>query len=188
MKYFKLMFDYKNDDNLVCCESNDVLNFDRYDLMKGKSVIREWNSITLSFDPNQGTIFSDYLATVYGWLTVSERFIEAIKLYSSNVVEYLDFIVENRETKEVINTYKIANILDVVEAVDLNLSDYDIFEAGETKVISIKKYILKAKAVDSHHIFRPKEDIFSIFISEFVKNAIELNKLTGFSFLEVGIC
>ena len=88
--------------------------------------------------------------------------------------------VENTE-------YKIANLLDVVDALDLEHSQYDLFELDNEKIISVEKYALKEEMVFGHDIFRLKDDTIPIFISERIRDIIENNSLTGFAFIEVEV-
>ena len=83
--------------------------------------------------------------------------------------------------------YKIANLLDVVDALDLEHSQYDLFELDNEKIISVEKYALKEEMVFGHDIFRLKDDTIPIFISERIRDIIENNSLTGFAFIEVEV-
>ena len=84
-------------------------------------------------------------------------------------------------------SYSVLNVLDVIDAIDLEHSDYDVLKLGDKKINFVKKYALKKKAIEGHDIFRLKNDTIPLFISERVKNAIEENQLLGFDYLEVKV-
>jgi len=187
VRYYKLMYDYDNDTNYIGCKKTDLLGKSEYIVTNGKCV-HDWNDdIVLDYNPDEGNQFTDYLANVYGWLIFSEKFIELSNKYTNDSIQYLGLKIRNIISNEVISSYKIANIVDVIDAIDMEHSVYDEFELDDEKIISIEKYALKGNMVKGHHIFKLKDDTIPTFISEDLKDIIETNQLTGFSFLEVKI-
>lgn len=47
------------------------------------------------------------------------------------------------------------------------------------------KYAVNKDLVFNTHIFRLKEDTIPVFVSDKIKKAIKINKLSGFDFLEI---
>ena len=86
-----------------------------------------------------------------------------------------------------VDSYFVANIVTVIDALDLDNSKYDVFELDDEKIISVEKYALKSSEIVNRHIFRLKDDTIPIFISETLKKVIEDNDFTGFEFLEVDV-
>ena len=131
---------------------------------------------------------TDYMANIYRWLIVSEKFCSLIKeVVSSTSIQYLSVDIKEVNKKIENASYSILNILDVVDAFDMEHSQYDIFEVREKKVICVEKYTLKKEKVEGHDIFRLKDNTIPVFVSEKIKKVIEKNKLLGFDFLEVPI-
>ena len=85
------------------------------------------------------------------------------------------------------DSYFVANIVTVIDALDLDNSKYDVFELDDEKIISVEKYALKSSQIVNRHIFRLKDKTIPIFVSETLKKVIEDNKFTGFEFLEVDV-
>ena len=83
------------------------------------------------------------------------------------------------------DSYKIVNILDVIDAIDLKHSKYDVYKLDGKKIVMVEKYALKEDVVKDYDIFRLKDDTIPIFVSEKIKKLINRNKLTGFAFREV---
>lgn len=93
-----------------------------------------------------------------GWL-YQKKFRELIEgIVDENALQYLSTkLIDTKNNAE--NTeYRIANLLDVVDALDLEHSQYDLFELDNEKIIS-----------------------------ERIRNIIENNSLTGFAFIEVEV-
>lgn len=187
MKYYKLIYDYENDDHYVNCDVGVIGDIDEYSVSNG-NYIKDWSEVRFTYNSEDGSVLSDYIANVYRWLIVSKKFKELIEeAVKENVIQYLSvnlFDIKNG----VENTgYKIANLLDIVDALDLEHSKYDVFELDDEKIISVKKYALKEEMVQGHDIFRLKDYTIPIFISERIKDVIENNSLTGFAFIEVEV-
>lgn len=96
---------------------------------------------------------------MYRWLVVSKKFRKLIEgIVDENAIQYLSTkLIDTKNNAE--NTeYRIANLLDVVDALDLEHSQYDLFELDNEKIIS-----------------------------ERIRNIIENNSLMGFAFIEVEV-
>ena len=186
MRYFKLIYDYENDDNYVNCDIANIGNMDEYITIHGNK-IDKWDKVVFEYNSLEGNIFTDYLANLYRWLLVSSVFQQLTKNIIKNQVQYLPVKIIDRFTKEEVDSYCVANIVTIVDALDMENSKYDIFELDDEKIISIEKYALKGKEIVDKHIFRLKGDTIPIFISETLKKVIEDNDLIGFKFLEVHV-
>lgn len=186
MRYYKLMYDYEKDDGYINCDRADIGDMNEYIVSKGV-IIDEWKDVVFKYDSTEGTILTDYLANLYRWLIVSDKFVEVTKSVIGNQVQYLPVkIVENTEKVGDISC-QVANIVNVLDAFDLENSDYSIFKLRERQVVSVKKYALKSDKIEGNHIFRLKDDMIPVFVSETLKKIIEDNNLSGFAFLEVAV-
>lgn len=105
-------------------------------------------------------------------------------MIEKDCIQYLSVNLLDVKNDVVNDDYQIANLLDVVDALDLEHSQYDVFELDDKKIISVEKYALKSEAIKGHDIFRLKDDI-PVFVSERIKNIIEINALSDFAFMEV---
>lgn len=186
MRYYKLIYDYEQDDNYVNCDVASIGNMNEYITISGKE-IKEWGKVVFEYDSTEGNILTDYLANLYRWFVVSENFCVKTKKILENQVQYLPVKVFDRFTGFKVESYFVANIVTVIDALDLDNSKYDIFELDDEKIISVEKYALKSSEIVNRHIFRLKDDTIPIFISETLKNVIEDNGFTGFEFLEVDV-
>lgn len=180
------MYDFENDSNYIYCNKIDLMGLDKYAVMIGEKIKTDWKKLIFEFQLDEGYEYTDYLANVYGWFVVSEEFIELTNNIMMDSIQYLDIEIKDVLSDETIQGYKVGNIIDVVDALDLSHSLYDELEIDNKKIILVKKYALM-NSVKEHHIFKLKGYEIPIFVSELVKKLIEKNKLKGFDFLEVDI-
>ncbi|WP_297422739.1 DUF1629 domain-containing protein [Clostridium sp.] len=187
MKYYLLSYDYENDDDYIIITANEIAEKYNYDMLKGEN-LESWNNdIEFYYSKDDGNILTDCLATDNRWLVVSEKFRNAIDKIACNSIQYLDIKIINKETNEINNTYKVANVITVLDALDLKNSKYDLFELDDEKILSVEKYALKRDKIKDYNIFKLKDDTIPTFVSEEFKNKVEENNLTGFQFLEVRV-
>ena len=186
MRYYKLIYDYENDDAYVNCDIANIGNMNEYITIGGKE-IKQWDKVVFEYDSAEGNILTDYLANLHRWFVVSEDFCKITQKIIENQVQYLPVKVMDRFTKSEVDSYFVANIVNVIDALDLDNSKYDVFELDDEKIISVEKYALKSSEIVNTQIFRLKDDTIPIFVSETLKKVIEDNGLTGFKFLEVDV-
>ena len=186
MRYYKLIYDYEKDDNYVNCDTAKIGNMNEYITISGKE-IKQWDEVVFEYDSAEGNILTDYLANLYRWFIVSDNFCKKTQTIIGNQVQYLPVKVLDRSTRLEVDSYFVANIVTVIDALDLEKSKYDIFELDDEKIISVEKYALKSNEIINKHIFRLKDDTIPIFVSEALKKVIEDNDFIGFEFLEVDV-
>ncbi len=187
MKYYKLMYDHEHDKGWISCKEGNSNSINQYIVCKGETIAQWPEKVMLEYDSKEDNIFTDYLHNVNGWLIVSKQFRTLMRTLIEEEVQYLPVEVKDVVTEESVTDYKVANIIDVLEALDLEHSDYSYITAKDIKLLSVRKYGLKAEVIKGHHIFKLKESIMPIFVSEVFKKEIEANRLSGFSFLEVKV-
>ena len=64
MKYYKLSYDYENDDNYVNCNAGVIGNIDEYSVSCG-NYINDWSEVRFKYNSEEGKVLSDYIANVY---------------------------------------------------------------------------------------------------------------------------
>ncbi len=187
MKYYRLIFAFNeaDDGNYVSCNAGQLHGLSEYSTMEGKPLKTNWTPVTLPYNTKEGNVFSDYLHNVYGWLLVSDRFIRCVQPFDEDSVEYLDVTILNSHSGKGRTDYKVANVIDVVDALDLANSVYDTYVAAGKEFIVVRKFSLKFSVVQNHHIFKLSNESAPVFVSEEIKNIIEKHSMTGFDFVPV---
>lgn len=184
MKYYKLLYDYEHDNDYVFCNKMDIGNLDRYIESSGCEFTPS-KRITMYLDGEDGSVFTDYLANEYCWFVISERLKALIEGLPDYRIQFIPVDLIDSFGNIMTNKYYVCNILDVIDAIDLENSVYNVFSTMGETVYSFVKYALKAEMTKDKHIFRIKSCTIPIFVSEYFKQIIENNSMTGFDFLEV---
>jgi len=78
--------------------------------------------------------------------------------------------------------YYLINLLDVKNCMDYENSEYTTYDNKELK--DITKLVVIPNKTDKYDIFRIKEKLTNIFITEDLKNEIESMNITGVKFIE----
>jgi hypothetical protein len=184
MKYYKLILDDSNEKDVVChCE--ETFGFEQYELKEGK-FIENWNkNITFYYNPKEGDILTDYLANNLGWFIVSKKFKDIINELGTSEIQYLPVNIVDLESNSNKNIYYVANVLEVVDAIDLEHSDYSVMELDNEKIYSIRKYALKQEGIINKDLFKLNGDEIPLFVSESFKHSVETYNITGCDFSEI---
>ena len=194
MKYYELVYDHDGDDKknniyIMALFPNIQEDIDRYDIDIKNKFITNWDiNNEFGYDPKDGY--------VYSWMIVSEKSKNIFDKYiHSNNLQLLPIKIKNIVNEQKTN-YFVLHVMDVIDALDLEHSDYfeiqldeygyEYEEEDEEKIrLIVAKYALKKDIIKGHHIFKVKKDNIRIFVSEEIKNEIEKNNLVGFCFWEV---
>ena len=79
MRYFKLVYDFENDDDYAIVKSSNKAEDYDSDIVKGE-LIDNWDkNIKFEYNIDDGKILSDYLASDNGWVIVSKKFQDVMK-------------------------------------------------------------------------------------------------------------
>ncbi|HWK22296.1 MAG TPA: DUF1629 domain-containing protein [Ureibacillus sp.] len=183
MKYYKLLLDNSNDNDLFAYCDN-LMDINHYDLMEGKALKNWREDIIFYYTPSEGDRYTDYLANDLGWFIVSERLKNILQQLDRNSQLFPVKIV-NKLNKSQFKTYYVVNILNVVNALNLKESKYDLIEAEDIKIYSVSKYALNRRELNNLNIIKLKGDELPLFVSELLKKTITDNNITGCDFLEI---
>lgn len=186
------MFDDENStENQMTCYSDD--NFEemygvkRNDMYEGIRLENWSDDVTLYFDTSEGDEPTDLMANDLGWHIISRRFQEILENLSVSNVQLLPVILKEKSTGETIDDYSVVNIISLVEALDMEHSKYNVFEARGKKILSVMKYSLKGEKIENLHLVRLKESKFATFVSDVVRNELLSKNINGCDFIEVKI-
>lgn len=190
MKYFKLLHDFNRKDStdMVCRSSDNIeanYGVDQYSVSQGKP-IKLWNEqFSFYYDPSEGSVPTDYLINDLSWFVVSPRLRAILEATAPQDVQFLPVRILNTQDSSEISGFSVANIITVVDALDLDNSIYSFYELDGEKILAVRKHALSLHGIKGASIFRLRDDIVPIFVSEEVVNVISRHGLTGCSFLEV---
>jgi len=192
VRYYKIMFDDERSkkEDIVCTSEEDFLEkyeVKQYDLNEGK-YFDDWNSnFTFYYNSKEGTKPTDLLANNLGWFLISQDFQDILKNIGVSEVQFLPVKIVEKNTGKKLEGFSVLNIISLSDALDLTHSTYTEIEARGQKYLTIIKYALSKEKLNGFHIVRLQNSKFASFVSQVVKEQLEINKITGCDFLEVKI-
>ena len=187
MRYYKLLYDYENDEKFISCNEGDIGDMDEYLVGDGDKLDSWADNIIFDYELEEGKELPDYLGNPYRWFLVSNKFKELMDMYLDKAVQYLPVVIRDEKGNIAESSYQVANVINAIEALDLEKSECDYLELDDQKILTVDRYVLKESALRESHILKLKEDTLPIFVSESVKNLVEENNMLGFGFLEVEV-
>ena len=140
-------------------------------------------------DVKKGKRFTDSLLTNMAWFVVSEKFKTILEGLNTEI-QFLPVEVCEKNNKGPTYTYYIANILTVVDALCLDISEYFVtnikIHDNERQIYNFSKHGIYKSKTNGKDLFKLLEvntvTLTPIFISEKAKKIIEQNKITEVSF------
>ncbi len=176
----EILIDYK------FVNEEDKKLFMKNNLGQPKRIRKEWPNVELT--RVDGRIPGDFIFVNSGrGLFLNEKALTLLSKYFENC-EMLDIYVD--ETRH----YYI-NVLELVDCLDKENSDYDDDDFEEYEYLMIDKFALLKENLEDKNIFRVKLDSFwegaepqmDVFVSERFKQTVEEAGLNGFKFVEVPV-
>lgn len=104
-------------------------------------------------------------------------------------IQFLTVKIKEKNSKDIINNYYIANVIKVVDALCLEKSQYFETEIeGRGTIYTVSKYGVYAEKTDDADVFKlSNRQQIPIFVSEKFKDIIEKNNITGILLSEISV-
>jgi hypothetical protein len=191
VNWYKLVWWDNTIDEPYVSDSEDLKGFDDWDLTSSKYV-SNWNEEAWirCNNPDYDGDADDVLANHLGVPIYSFRLRRVLDESGITGIQYLPVRVLRRDGSE-IPGYQVANFLNMVRALDLEKSDYNLYpdEFPERKgqIFTIPKAVLKKEAVSRYDIVRLEEYPLYEAASERFKQAFEEARCTGYSFKKLSL-
>jgi hypothetical protein len=183
MAFYKPIYAETEDEVVVLCDY-DLRGFKYTDLLVGK-VIEQWDENICLYYEEEGEL-EDFLANPLHWPILSQRFVALLDRMDVSQIQYFPANIRNKVTGRKIIGYHIANVMELIPALDWEKSDYELWDDGSGDIRRLYKLVIvKSKVRPGAHIFRLAEDPFSLIVSEELKVALLNAKITGVDFWEV---
>jgi hypothetical protein len=165
---------------------------DEWDLQTGRFFERwDESSWFRSGSPENDGDPDDVLQDHIGSLPIySSRLQTALRAAGITGLQYLPVQVFRSDGK-LIKGFAIANILDVIPALDLSRSEYPVYgdnwpdRKGEIR--AIKRAVVRRDALEGYDIVRLKEYPLYICVSQRFKDTFEAGGFTGYAFKELEV-
>lgn len=197
--YYKLSFDMDKIDksiddgtNTIYAETTNVDEIEYENVKKGffdniilKPVsITNWPNVEFYYSSKVSDVESDYLLNVKRWPIVHIRVMEEFNKNGIKGIQYYPIKVIDVVTKKVNTNYVLMYIENFIDAFDMEKSQYKYNEKYDFYTFMPKETYLKSSACLEYDIFRCSKSVASIYVSETIKEIIEVNQWVGFTFYE----
>ena len=153
----------------------------RYVINKGEE-LHEWPNVVFYYSSKASSTESEYLLNVAGWPIIHRKVQKEFERQGIEGVQYLAIILFDVVTDTVNNDYVVMNVLNKIEAYDLEKNQYTYDEKYDLYTFIPVNVVMDTKECSKYDIFAPSKDMFKIHISQKVKDIIEENEWIGFDF------
>lgn len=197
--YYKLSFDMDKIDksiddgtNTIYAETTNMDEIEYENVKKGffdniilkPSSITNWPNVEFYYSSKVSDVESDYLLNVKRWPIVHIRVMEEFNKNGIRGIQYYPIKVIDVVTKKVNTNYVLMYIENFIDAFDMEKSKYKYNEKYDFYTFMPKETYLKNSVCSEYDIFRCSKSVASIYVSEIIKNIIEVNQWVGFTLCE----
>ena len=131
------------------------------------------------------TLENEYLSNVNNWLIVHKKVKKEFEKQKIQGIQYLPVRVVDVLTHSVSHNYYAVNILNWIDGIDMEASEWDYEEEDDAYFFEPKGMVLDEQKCEGYDIFRCTKDTICIFVSEKIKKIFEKNNWQWFSLSEM---
>jgi hypothetical protein len=189
MCYYELLSSTSNKNAIVCYLTEESDKFaHKYGIKTGSfygKVLPKMDSkLKFFYDRKEGNTATDFLINDCNWLIASERLVTLLQSMCDNI-EYISVEIIEKNDKELLENYKLVNILNVIDALCLKESEYLKYGIFKRSYTILKYAVWYNKVINENVFLLPKET--PIFVSEdFLQLAREM-KITGVDYHKIRV-
>lgn len=177
MNYYQLECSFNQGEAYIEREkTRDNLSLD---LSEGKPLRFKANDLVL-YHSRENKQLTDLLGSVY--FVVTERMKNILEVLEPQYLKFFAVTVITTWDKQK-HPYYLVNVLETVDGIDLEQSDYDAYMDGLPGIDSMKKMVLNPTAIGTRQVFMLEGLYRDYFVSQNVKQALEQAKCTGMAFI-----
>jgi hypothetical protein len=131
---------------------------------------------------------TDFVGNPLGWPIVSPALLRVFESVANDDIQSLYLNVVDKSGAPVLRDYRVVNVLRCLDrAVDLEKSVTSRHKVGDKETRNIITPVFRVMAIpESAHVFRPKESLFTLVVSEEFNEAIQKANLKGLALVETG--
>lgn len=176
--YYKVSFAETNP-NAAICKHYDLQGVDR-NIERKVQLMPNWpQGVTFFYENGER---EDLLGNALGWLLISKRIKATLTEIAATPMQFLPVTVVDTTTGHQTLDYCVLNVLCALPALHRQHALYRISTTDPDR-LNVIKVVLNKGIVNAHPIFRLKEFISQLYISEDVKNRLDALVVSGFRFI-----
>ena len=159
------------------------------DWITGNALPKPPPLMTLSGDDDTPNTISDMILTGFNLPILSPKAISVLDKLGVNNIEYFPIQITNSENSEIEKSYKIANIIGLINCLDKSKSNYTTFPEDDDISWLDQYSIFEDKILpitpneNNPLIFRLGEFAYHVLVHEKIKSAFEDEGITGAKFI-----
>ncbi|XDD44752.1 DUF1629 domain-containing protein (plasmid) [Leptospira sp. WS60.C2] len=185
MNYHPWTDDRSNDSYALVSDVPKELKGKDHTLVKGISV-RDWfpSDVVFDFALHKGIKSTDSIPNNLGMHIISEKLRHLLEISSGARFEFLPVRLRDHKKKVLLDTYYLANLLDVVPCVDRARSDFSMNKLIRNEIRRFRKLVLDTNQLKLEtRIFRLGERPRLIIVREDLARDIVAAGCTGMQFI-----
>lgn len=177
-----------SDEFLYVSKAPDGLSHGRW--ITGQPLLAKPSTVTLVGDSDYASALSDMILTQFELPVLSPRAVSALESLGVDNIEYFPINIKRPKVKTLETSYKIANIVGLVNCLDKKHATIETFSANPNRISWLGQYrILEDKLSGAGPnkktplVFRLGEFPYHLLVHASVKAVFEAQKLTGAVFI-----
>lgn len=173
---------YAEESNLDEVEALDIKKgFFRHVITNGEK-INEWPNIEFYYSSKASELESEYLLNSWRWPIVHKKVRNEFNNRDIKGIQYLPIKLIDVVTNEENKNYVVMNILNHIEAIDMDKSDYTYNEKYDLYSFIPHTTYLNKDVCSNYDIFRASKRSSVIYVSQKIKDIVEEKNWIGFEF------
>lgn len=142
----------------------------------------EWPSVEFYYSSLISSRESEFLLNIDDWPLVHQRVKDTFEEEGIAGIQYLPAKLIDVVTNAVNNDYWVMNVLNYIEAYDMEKSKYTYQEKYDSYSFAPHNIVFDEKVCSHYDIFRARKNSMYLYISGKIKRVIEENDWIGFAF------
>ena len=197
--FYKLLFDMDRIDESIKKKANTIYaettNMDEIvyeDVKKGffdniilaPRTINNWPNVEFYYSSIASNLESDYLLNVKRWPIIHVRVMEEFIKREIKGLQYFPIKLVDVVTQKINQNYVLMYIENFIDAFDMEKSKYKYNAKYDFYTFIPKETYLNQRVCLEYDIFRCSKSVAAIYVSDKIKQIVELNNWIGFAFNE----
>ena len=198
MEFYKLVFDRERIDQSIESGFNTIFGvesnldeiefkgvrpgFFRYMIDEGYEFTDDWPEVKFYYSSLASDVESEYLLNAWGWPIIHQRVQKEFEGEGVKGIQYLPIELIDEVTGKVNNNYVVMNVLNVIEAYDMEKSKYNFNETLKKNMFLPMGECLDKEVCKEYDVFRAIESTTPLYVSEKIKRVVEESEWIGFDF------